>query len=119
MIRLVTGTLNRMILVWRSIPEGMRSIIGIVTLVVAGFSIFGGAITFVIGTVILLASMLGSLLGVLAAVAVGVAIAMVPIMAAFGGAIAIGYALYRAYEENLGGLRDFVTDIASQVFAVR
>lgn len=115
MIRLTTTVLNKFILVWRAIPTSLQSIIGIVTLVVAGFSVFGGAITAIVGAVLLLVTVLGEVAIVAAVASAGIMAALVPIGLAFGGLIAIGYALYKAYEQNLGGLRDSVNKVAGQI----
>ena len=90
------------------IPETGRGIIGVVVLLGAAFFIFGGVIAIVAGTVILLIVVLGKLLLIILAVVAAIAILMLPVIAAMAALAGVALLVRQAWEENLGGLRDWV-----------
>jgi TP901 family phage tail tape measure protein len=108
MVTAVTNTINAFIRAWVSLPENLRKFIGIATLVAAGFSVIAGGAGVVIGGLVLVIGLFGELALIAAAVGAGIAAAMIPAMAAIGALVAAGYGLYRAWQENLGGLGAFV-----------
>jgi TP901 family phage tail tape measure protein len=111
----VTDTLNAFIRVWTSVPRALRTAIGVITLLVSAFSIFAGAVLLITGLVAILVVTMGSLLLVVGAVAAGIIVAMVPVIAAWGLLAAGAFAVRRAYEQNFGGLADFINAWASQI----
>lgn len=108
LVLILTEAINVFTRAWRGLSEQAQSIISVMVVVGSVLAIGFGAIMTVVGGVLILITVLGELLLVAGAVAGGLALAMIPITIAIGGLIALGYALYRAYRDNLGGLADFV-----------
>jgi len=111
----VTETLNAFIRVWTQIPRGLRTAIGVITVVTSVFSIFAGAVLLVSGLVVILVATMGSLLVVVAAIAAGIILALAPVIAAWGLLAAGAFAVRRAYEQNFGGLADFINAWATRI----
>ena len=109
----VTFLVQRLIAAWRALPESARSVIGSATLIGSVLMTIFGAASIIIGIFIFLGSTVTAVMGTILAVAGPVAIAFAGIIAVIAGLITIGYALYQAYEQNLGGLRDSVNDFLS------
>jgi TP901 family phage tail tape measure protein len=118
MVLVLTNTLNAFIRVWTAIPEGARLIIAGIVLVGAAMFIFSGVIGIVVGTVVLLILVLGKLLLIMLAVAAAIAIMMLPVIAAMGVLAAAALLVYRAWQENLGGLRDWLEGWTNRISLV-
>jgi TP901 family phage tail tape measure protein len=115
LVLFVTESINRFIRAMRLLPESARIALAAITLGTAAFSIFGGVVLIVVGAVLLLVTLLGELLLVVLAVGAGLAIAFIPILAMWGALAAGVVFLYRAWEDNLGGLADFVEGFVSRI----
>lgn len=115
MVLIVTNTLNAFIRVWTSIPQGARTIIGAIVLLGGVMFIFSGVIGVVVGTVVLLILVLGKLLLIMLAVAAAVAIMMAPVIVAMGVLAGAALLVYRAWQDNLGGLRDWLEGWTNRV----
>lgn len=106
-ITLVTNTLNAFIRAWEAIPDGFQSFISVAFLAISAFATIGGGVGVLVAGIGLLIGVFGEVLLIVGAVAAAVVVALLPVFAAFGALIAVGYAVYRAFEANLGGLRDW------------
>jgi TP901 family phage tail tape measure protein len=116
----ITESINLIARAWRGMEERAQLVIGAIILfggalaVVLGFALtFGGAITVMI-------ALLGELLLVVGAVAAGIVAAMVPVIAIIAALTATAYALWRAWQQNLGGLRSWTQSWSRDIqFAFR
>lgn len=107
--------IGKFIEIWRRIPEPIQTTIGVITVVGSALLIVGGWIMTVVGVVALLGTALSGILATAAYVAAGILAAFLPIIAGVGAVIAVGYTLYEAYQQNLGGLGVFVDDIVGKI----
>jgi hypothetical protein len=115
MVSLVTNGINAMIRAWRSMSDTTRRVISVISLLASGFAVMLGAVMAFGGALTLAITLLGELLVIVVAVMGGIVLAMLPVIAGIGALIGTAYALYRAWETNFGGLRDFVKDWAGTV----
>lgn len=115
LVLVVTEAINVLTRAWRGLSERAQTVIAIMVVVGAGLAVAFGFIMTVVGAVLTLVAVLGELLLVAGAVAAGIALAMIPVAIAIGGIIGLGYALYRAYQQNLGGLADFIDGWVSRI----
>lgn len=115
MVEGVRLVLNRFIEVWRAIPEGVRQLLGVSTLAAGAFAVITGAIGTIASLAVLAVSLLGNMIVVIGAVMAGISVAMAPVVALFGALVAVGVMLRRAWQQNLGGLADFVDEWAGRI----
>jgi hypothetical protein len=87
----------------------------VITLLTAVFSVFGGAVLMVVGIAAVLIVMLGEVVIVVAAVSAGIIAAMAPVIAMWGALVGVAFLVRRAYQENLGGMADFVQSWADRI----
>lgn len=102
-----TESVNALTEAWMSLPEGMRTFIAVSALVISTLATIGGGLGTVVFGAALIIAIFGEALLIAAAVAAGIVVALAPVFAAFGALVGIGYMLYRAWQSNLGGLRDW------------
>jgi TP901 family phage tail tape measure protein len=107
--------LNRFIEAWRAIPESVQQLIGVSTLAAGAFAVITGAIGTITSLAVLAISLLGSMIVVIGAVMAGISVAMAPVIALFGALVAVGVMLRRAWQQNLGGLADFVEEWSGRI----
>jgi TP901 family phage tail tape measure protein len=115
MVLVVTEALNRFIRVWMAIPEQGRLILGVITLLGGVLLVFSGLIGVVVGSVALLIVVLGEMLLIVAAVTAGIVLMMLPVIAAMGVLAGMAFLVRKAWEENLGGLRDWTEYYTSRI----
>ena len=111
----VTEALNVMTNAWNGLGEGTQRVLAIIGLGGAGFAVVAGTLMTIGGGLVVLIGLLGELAVVAAAVAGGIVLAMLPVVLIFAAAGAAVFALYRAYQENLGGIADFVNQWVGRV----
>jgi TP901 family phage tail tape measure protein len=111
----VTESINLVARTWRGLSDRTQRVIAVFALSSASFAIVTGFLMTMGGIIVLVVTLLGSLLGTLAAVMGGIVLAMLPVIAIFAAASAVAYTLYRAYQDNLGGLADFVDAQISRI----
>lgn len=104
----VTEALNVVTNAWNNLSESTQRVLAVIGLGGAGFAIVAGALMTVGGGIVLAIGLLGELALVAAGVAGGILLAMLPVVLIFAAAAAAAFALYRAYQQNLGGIGDFV-----------
>ena len=107
-VLLVTETLNMFIRVWMSIPESGRLLIGTLTIISAIFLGIAGIILTVVGAFALFLVFAAEVLIIVGLMGAAI-FAAGALFAAWGASIAaIAYIVYRAWQQNLGGLSDWI-----------
>lgn len=100
---------------FQALSAPMRRGLLIFTMFSAVGTIVAGALAFIAGSIAVLGTTLAGAFGLFASIAGYLALALIPIGAILAGWIAIGAALYYAWRQNLGGLGDWVTSVASRI----
>jgi TP901 family phage tail tape measure protein len=111
----VTEALNVVTNAWNNLSESTQRVLAVIGLGGASFAIVSGFLMTVGGGLVVLIGLLGELALVAAAVAGGILLAMLPVVLIFAAAGAAAFALYRAYQENLGGIGDFVNQWVGRI----
>lgn len=111
----VTEALNVVTNAWNGLGESTQRVLAVIGLGGAGFAVVSGFLMTIGGGLVVLIGLLGELALVAAAVAGGILLAMLPVVLVFAAAGAAVFALYRAYQENLGGIGDFVNQWVGRI----
>lgn len=95
--------INKLVDAFESLPEGTRTFLADLVLIGGALALVTGAVTVLTAAWPILAAVVGPLLGALATALVQVLVPVALVTAA-------AYAMKYAFEHNLGGIRDLVTD---------